>query len=59
MKVYLGAQRHLLEHTNIDRVIKMGKKRIHVKKKKSDNKNHVTLIVQNSSCGVTTKMGGS
>ena len=38
----------------------MAKRRIHVKKKNDKNdKNHVTLVVQNSSCGVTTKMGGS
>jgi hypothetical protein len=38
----------------------MGKKRTHIKKQKdTDNKNHVTLIVQNSSCGVTTKIGGN
>jgi hypothetical protein len=43
---------------NIDRN-KMAKKRIHVKKKENDNKNHVTLIVQNSSCGLTTKIGGN
>jgi hypothetical protein len=41
----------------------MGKKRIHIKKQKDtdnkNNKNHVSLIVQNSSCGVTTKIGGN
>jgi hypothetical protein len=38
----------------------MGKKRTHIQKKKStDNKNHVTLIVQESSCGIITKIGGN
>jgi hypothetical protein len=34
----------------------MSKKRIHIKKKKDDNKNHVTLIVQDVSCGTTAKL---
>ena len=38
----------------------MGKKRTHIKRKKDTNdKNHVSLIVHNSSCGMATKIGGN
>lgn len=57
MRVYPEVLHRLLVRMNIDKnkENRMGKKRIHIKKKKDDNKNHVTLVVHNSSCGTTAK----